>query len=243
MTMSVDIHHLAAAYSLDALDPQERAAFEAHYASCEVCSRDVGDFRATLTTLAELSKLPPPADLKANVMHQIGAIRQLSPLLPETIVDLASRRRTVRGSLLAAAAALLLVVTGAAFLAGRSSTSTNAFTAELARVLTRPDARVLDLGAASNAVTGHLRVVWSPSEQRAEVIGDGLLPPGQGKVYELWLIGDSGPVPARLLDSASNGVIRRSLSINGAPNQWGVTIEPRQGSAAPTGDILFLGSV
>ena len=27
----IDIHHLAAAYALDALDSHERAAFEAHY--------------------------------------------------------------------------------------------------------------------------------------------------------------------------------------------------------------------
>ena len=49
----IDIHHLAAAYALDALDARERAAFEAHYPSCEVCRADVLEFRSTLAVVAE----------------------------------------------------------------------------------------------------------------------------------------------------------------------------------------------
>ena len=37
----IDVHHLAAAYALDALDDRERMAFEGHYGSCEVCHTDV----------------------------------------------------------------------------------------------------------------------------------------------------------------------------------------------------------
>ena len=46
----IDIHHLSAAYALDALDERERMAFEAHYPSCDVCRADVIDFRDTIAT-------------------------------------------------------------------------------------------------------------------------------------------------------------------------------------------------
>ena len=48
----IDIHHLAAASALDALD-SHAAAFEAHYPSCEVCRADVLEFRSTLAVVAE----------------------------------------------------------------------------------------------------------------------------------------------------------------------------------------------
>jgi anti-sigma-K factor RskA len=240
MSMNVDIHHLAAAYALDALDAHERAAFEAHYASCDICSRDVGDFRATLAALGGLSTTPPPAALRARLLQQISSTRQLSPLLPQTVVDLASRRRRVSSSLLAAAAAMLLVIGTGAFLIGRSTNGGDAFATELEHVLAQSDAHVLDLDTASDAAAGHVRVAWSPTTQRAAVIGDGLPAPGDGRAYELWLIGDSGPVPMRLLDSADHGAVRRIVSLSGTPRQWGVTIEPSRGSPAPTGDILFL---
>ena len=44
----IDIHHLGAAYALDALDERERAAYEAHYATCEICRTDVREFRRAL---------------------------------------------------------------------------------------------------------------------------------------------------------------------------------------------------
>jgi anti-sigma factor RsiW len=37
----IDIHQLAAAYALDALDDRERAEFEAHYPTCPVCRPEV----------------------------------------------------------------------------------------------------------------------------------------------------------------------------------------------------------
>lgn len=56
----IDVHHLAAAYALDALDDRERSAFEAHYGACEVCGTDVVEFRQTLTHVADSLATPPP---------------------------------------------------------------------------------------------------------------------------------------------------------------------------------------
>jgi anti-sigma-K factor RskA len=143
--------------------------------------------------------------------------------------------------LLGAAAALLLIVGATTFLIGRSSHSNNAFAGSLEKVLSQPDARVVDLGAATDTATGHFRVAWSPTSHQAAVIADGLPSPDGGKAYELWLIDDSGAVAMRLLDPANQGSVRRVLPMTGTPQKWGVTIEPSQGSNVATGKMLFIG--
>jgi anti-sigma-K factor RskA len=241
MSTNMNIHHLAAAYALDALDERERAAFEAHYSACDICSHDVGDFRATLAEMGGAAAAAPSAALKARVMQQISETRQLSPLLPAHVVDLATRRRRVSTSLLAVAAAVLLIVGASAFLIGRSSQGDTSFAGSLERVLAQPDSHMVDLGAVSGAAAGHVRVAWSPTTHETVFIADGLAAPADGKAYELWLIDGSGAVAMHLLDPARNGAVRRILSMDATPQKWGVTIEPQQGTTVATGDMLFLG--
>jgi anti-sigma-K factor RskA len=235
---NTDIHHLAAAYALDALDANERSTFEAHYPACEVCRADVLDFRATLAEVAAAEPVAPPADMKARVMQQVAHTRQLSPRLPGMVVDIAQRRRrrTVAAQLLAAVAGLVLLVGTTAFLIGRSTTERDGFAAEVEHVLGEADAQLVTL---TGPGAGQVKVAWSDATDRAVVIGDGLDDPGAGKVYELWLIDASGAQPMGLLDNAPAGEVRRSISVDGTPQAWGVTIEPVGGSPSPTGSILF----
>ncbi|MEQ1872607.1 MAG: anti-sigma factor [Ilumatobacteraceae bacterium] len=240
MSSELDRHHLAAAYALDALEPDERIAFEAHYHDCHVCSHDVRDFRSTLAAIGELSVTTPPADLKARVLEQVAATRQLSPRVAPRTLAPAPARRTY---LLAAAAALLLFVGATAFIVGRSSQSDDAFASQLEQVLAEPDVQMVDLTAMSATTEGRIRVAWSASAGQAVVLGDGLTAPSDGSVYELWLLDDSGAVPTQMLDPADGGEVRRILPMAGNPIKWGITIEPEAGSASPTGEILFLGDV
>lgn len=239
MSSNLDLHHLAAAYALDALDASERIAFEAHYHDCHVCSHDVGDFRSTLAALGELSVVAPPADLKSRVLQQVSVTRQLSPRVATGSAGSSPKRRPM---LLAAAAALLLVmVATTAFIVGRDTQDDDAFAAQLEQVMAQPDVQMVDLAATSSTTAGHVRVAWSATVGRAAVIADGLHSPEAGSVYELWMIDDSGAVPARMLDTADGGDVRRILGMPGVPAKWGITIEPKAGSASPTGEILFLG--
>ena len=73
------------------------------------------------------------------------------------------------------------------------------------------------------------------------MIGDGLPTPTGDKAYELWLINANGSTAMHLLDPAHNGSVQRILPIDATPTKWGVTIEPRKGSATPTGNLLFVG--
>jgi anti-sigma-K factor RskA len=131
----------------------------------------------------------------------------------------------------------MLVVGAASFVIGRSnSASDGGFAGDVEQVLGQPDARLLSL---SGPGAGQVKVAWSDATDRAVVIADGLADPGDGNVYELWLIDASGAQPMRLLDDARGGDVRRSISVDGTPQAWGITIEPAGGSPAPTGEILY----
>lgn len=235
---NVDIHELAAAYALDAVDERERAEFEAHYATCAVCRPDVAGYRETLSHVARVAASTPPHSLKADVMAQVRATRQLSPLEPA--LDLARfRQRRQRSAWMLAAAAVVLLVAAGAFLVGRQTRHTDGFASAAAEVLGRPDARVTDLAGTG---TGGFKVAWSASAGRVVVIGNGLADPGAGKAYELWQIDANGPHAMRLLDPANGGHVQRVLDVDGSGTQWAVTVEPRAGVDAPTGAIIFSGT-
>jgi anti-sigma-K factor RskA len=234
------IHHLSAAYALDALDPRERAAFEAHYDSCDICSADVRSFRAVLAEVADVQPVQPPDAVRAAVLADIASTRQLSPLLPDGVADLAARRRPqVFTRVVAVAAALLLVVGAVAFLAGRSTVSGDPVAAALESVLAQPDAQSLSLDPQDGA-TGTVRVTWSPTTGQVVVLGDALTTAATGRAYELWAISAAGTAqPMRLLDPAAGGTIRAVLDLDADLEVWGMTDEPAAGSPAPTTPILF----
>lgn len=236
-----DIHQLAAAYALDAVDERERAEFEAHYPTCAICRPEVAGFRETLSQVAASVAVDPPASLKASVMTEIGTTRQLSPLLPDSVVDLATHRRNRQRltRALSVAAALIALAIGA-FVMGRQSGSGNDFADQAAVIFAKPDMLNTILTGSGQ---GSFRVAWSPSSNKAVVVADGLPEPGAGKAYELWLIDDTGPHATRLLDKAPDNEVRRVVPVDGRPTQWAVTLEPDGGVDKPSGDIIFSGAV
>lgn len=230
-----EIHHLGAAYALDALDERERTAYEAHFVSCEICRTDVREFRQTAAELGSLTALAPPNDLKARVMAEIATTRQLSPL-PPTVVRLADRRRSrvVRAVASVAAAAVLFVA--GALIVGR--TGDDNFGEQVAAMLNEPDVQMAKL---QGDRPGSFTVMWV--DGRAAVMADELEPAGSGKAYELWLIDAAGSHAVDLLDSADGGTIERVIDVAGEPAAWGITIEDQAGSDTPTLPVIFQAEV
>ena len=64
--MSADIHGLSGAYAVDALDSDERAAFEEHLAQCPECQAEVASLREAATQLATTTETQPPASLRSR---------------------------------------------------------------------------------------------------------------------------------------------------------------------------------
>jgi len=232
--MTEDLHHLAAAYALNALDEIERREFEAHYPTCSICSTEVADYRETAALLAESAATPPPSDLKARLMAEIGNTRQIAPIVPERVVDLAERQRRnqPRQRVLALAAAAIVAVVG--FVGGLQFSRSGDAGDD---VLVAADAITLPLEGSA----GDARVVWSASEDRAVLVASGLGDPGEGNAYELWLIDADGANPTGLFTPDSDGNVTIDLPLDGRdPTAWGITIEPDSGSDQPSEPILLI---
>lgn len=233
--MTDDLHLLAGAYALDALDPDERRRYEAHYPDCELCVEEVTGFRATAAVLAGAAAEAPPPDLRARVMAEIARTRQVPPV----VVPLVRRGRTL---LAVAASVVAVVVVVGAVLFGLDADGERDDAVELASVLAAPDAitTVLDSGPGD----GIVRVVWSPERDAAVVVGAGLVAPGPDRTYELWSLRDDEARPAGLFVPDEDGSVTTLLEVAFDDSEaWGVTIEPSGGSPGPTGEILFLAEV
>lgn len=236
----IDVHHLAAAYALDALDDRERAAFEAHYGSCEVCRNDVMEFRHTLTQVADSLVAPPPLSLKDKVMAEVAATRQLSPLVAPVVALDERRRARSLATMAAVAAAMVMIVVGVVSFRGGDETDT--FAADLAHVMEQPDSQVLSL-ANQGGAEGTFRVAWSNSLGQAVLMGEDLPTTPDDKAYELWLITPDASMAMYVLDPAKDGNVHRTLKAPADPTAWAITVEPAEGSPTATGDIIFVANV
>jgi hypothetical protein len=99
----------------------------------------------------------------------------------------------------------------------------------------------------SGGGAGAGRVLVDTASGDAAIVVSGLVPAAEGKIYELWAIrGKKAPEPAGLIRIVDDrgGAVR--LPIIARPSEvtaFAVSIEPRGGSAAPTGPIVLVGPV
>ena len=103
--MADGIHELTAGYALDALDGDERRAYEEHLAGCERCRDDLASFWDVTSALAVAASGPEPSpELRERVLASVRAE-------PQNVVPLAPRRR---GYVLPAVAAVAAVAAAVA---------------------------------------------------------------------------------------------------------------------------------
>jgi anti-sigma-K factor RskA len=231
-----DLHLLSGAYAVDALDAEERVAFERHLATCPTCTDEVAELQATAAVLAAAESTTPPSRLRESVLAQVRATPQTardegqSPAVGAPMHRLSTR-------LLAAAAAVLavaLVGVGAwGIAAHRTTARLTAEAAQVSSVLTAPDATT-STGAVGTGGRG--TVVTSVSQGASVFVGSGLSEPGADKTYQLWYIDSSGS--ARSAGTFRPGPDGSAVApLEGRPagaTTVGLTVEPSGGSAAPT---------
>jgi anti-sigma-K factor RskA len=98
-----DLHELTAAYALDALDADERRAFEAHLGDCDECRAELATLGETVGALALATEGPvPPADLRDRIVSAARA----EP--PKVVTLRRGRTRLYAGIAVAATAALAI---------------------------------------------------------------------------------------------------------------------------------------
>ncbi len=98
-----DLHDLTAAYALDALDEDERRAFEEHLDECDACRTELAGLGETVGALALATEGPvPAADLRERI---VGSARSEPPKVAALRPH---RTRLVAGLAVAAVAALVI---------------------------------------------------------------------------------------------------------------------------------------
>ena len=76
--METGIHELTAGYALDALDQDERSAYEAHLSGCEQCQQELASFWTTTEALAVAASGPEPSPaLTTKSIPRAGAWKPL----------------------------------------------------------------------------------------------------------------------------------------------------------------------
>jgi anti-sigma-K factor RskA len=209
--MAETIHDLSAAYALDALEPDEVDAFEAHLATCESCREAVAGFGSVAAELAFAGApaAPPPA-LRGRILDAARAERQNVVLLRPRW-----QRPLVAVAAIAAVAALALGLWNVSLHNQLSSSKNEALT------------RLPVTGASGSMIVS--------SSGSAALVLDRLDAAPAGKTYEAWVIrGSNAPVPAGLFHGGPGttfvpikGPVKRGSTV-------AVTVEPAGGSPEPT---------
>jgi anti-sigma-K factor RskA len=233
-----DIHTLAGAYALHAIDDLERARFERHLAECPSCAAEVAELDDAMAAFSDATVETPPARLRAAVLARSAATPQTRrPVSRRTF-----RPPAVRWQRWVAAAAAVVALGGAGAVgyeiannsAGAGSTRVSAENRQIAAVLAAPDAR---LHGATATGGGQVTVVSSHSLNEAVAVLGKLPSPGADHAYQLWVISDGSPRSAGVLAAGSTGATELVSGIRGA-QVIGVTREPAGGSRTPTQPLV-----
>lgn len=224
------LHELAAGYALDALDDDERVAFEHHLEGCEQCAADVRAFRETAALLAYAAESPEPrAELRERVLEEARRER------PSQSVVVLRPRRALRLTAIAAAAAVAAAI-GLGLWATSLSSSLDAERSALADSA-RAAAILADDGARRLPLGEHGTVVRAPDGEAVMIVRN-LDEAPSGKTYEAWVIGTGGPIKAGLFDGGDQEIVLLDEPL-GTGAIVAVTLEPDGGSEQPTSDVLF----
>jgi anti-sigma-K factor RskA len=262
--MHDDLVVLAPAYVLGALEPDERRAFEAHLADCDICASEVRTLGRVTAGLAQaVPQVSPRAALRDRVLLAVGARGARAS-------GSTSGQARWRMTDWMAYAACVAVATAAVLYAMNLRTRVENLEARLEVAQTRlaaadramVDARRVafetqsamavlaasdlvrvDLQGAPAAPQAAGRALWS--RQSGMVFAANNLPPlPAGKIYQVWLVAGGPPVSAGLVapdeTGRSVGIFRTTVNVTG-PVTVAVTIEPDGGVPAPTGAFYLTG--
>jgi anti-sigma factor RsiW len=166
MTTNQDLHEQVAAYALDALDDDERRAYEAHLAGCEQCRADLAGLTDTAGALGLAAEAADAPDgLRGRIL---AAARDEGP---SNVVAIGSSRRrrlaVVSGVAAAVAAAALAVGLYAALSGGPSKELAVSVDGGVAR------ATVSGFDAAPAGKTYELWVIEGKTPRPAGLFGGG----------------------------------------------------------------------
>lgn len=240
---------------------EEAAEFEETVAMLDLAAPPVQPSAALKNSLMAAIQNLPQLPVDASVDAPVAEVQALPTAVPDVdeapvstpiatpapaaattpVVGAAERkaasrwRRSAVGMVVGAAAAVGLIFGGVGLantFGGGSLTQTVA----LAEINAASDVQRAKVSMDDATAT----LVWSGELGKSALLVDGLGSLPSDKVYELWYIGEGGPVSAGTF-SAANGTTWRVLDgAMSAGDKVGVTVEPQGGSKQPTTDPIMV---
>lgn len=231
MTPTDNIHMLAGAYALDALDDLERVRFEAHLDACDTCATEVASFHDTAALLGTADEQPVSDELRRRVLSDIEHVRQIGPVTAR-VSSLAPRLVSIAAAVLAVAVVALSVVTAGL----RREVDQLEGYADIAAIIQAEDAVTLT----EQVGDAQVRVVASPATGAGAILANGMQEAPDGHAYQLWLLTDDDrALPAGFLEVGEDGhgehIMRGDME---GVVAVGITVEPAGGSEQPTTDPI-----
>jgi anti-sigma-K factor RskA len=242
-----------ALYALGALSAEEKISLEKHLQDCASCRRELEQLRGDAALLALSTAGPrPPARARSRFLDALAREPRTQPW----------RSRLNWWGIVgwATAAVMLVFVIGVS----RHNRRLGSTVAELSGMVERErlagdqarkigdvlhaaDARpyeVLPVSIKTKLPAG--KVIYSRDRSGLVFVANNLQPVPAQKAYELWLIPTQGaPIPAGVFRPDSRGtamVMNPMLPAGVEAKAFAITIEPEQGSSAPTSEIIMMGT-
>ena len=223
--MEISIHELTAGYALDALDSDERGAYEAHLEGCEDCQRELASFWEVTAALATAADGPAPSPaLRERILDAARS--------EQNVVPITSRRRVspVLASVTAIAAAIVIGLgIYAVSLNGQLDDSRAALSAQETAAGVLADASATTVALQSG--TGRLVVNDAGT---AVLVLDAVPSVPDGKTYQAWVITNNTPVSAGVFSATGSRAVVPIPQPVRSGAVVAVTIEPDGGAPTPT---------
>ena len=248
------------ALALGALSADEKRRVQAHVEGCAVCSAELVAMQRVVTQMpARVGGRGASLDVDASARIRERLVARASA---QSRQSASGRLPDRRYGWLAIAAALVIIALGAGYYRERTerrellagAAKRDSMIAALSSVVRDRDAELAAItGPAVSVVqlssTGvrppTARMFWDRDTNKWTFFAHGLAKPGEGRVYELWLVTADKKIPAGTFTPAADGsaVVRATYALSQTDlKAIAVTEEPAGGVSAPTGAVILAGS-
>ena len=247
-----EIQELLGAHAVDAVEPEERAAIDAHLLTCDVCRTEIGRHHETLAQL--VAPVEPSAGLRERILADARATggrastpepdpaAALTDPAPAPVRSLDEARATRprrsgarRGLAALAAAAAVVLVVAIGFGLGRRTSPTPDLTLLATQAQTQSGSRQVVLRSADGALDAR---VTQTSDGTGYLESENLPALRAGETYQLWAFsGKDGKTPISLGvlgTSPTVSTFRADTTVTG----FAVSREADGGTIAPTTPVV-----
>jgi len=224
--METSVHELTAGYALDALEPAEREAYEAHLGACATCQEELASFWEVTGALAVAADGPAPSpELRERILEAARAEQQ-------NVVPLESKRRLSPVlATMTAIAAVVAIGLGiyAISLNNQLDDTKSALSAQQGATAVLADSSATTVSMQSGS--GRLVVAGDGS---AVLVLDRLATVPSGKTYQAWVVQGQTPVSAGTFESTGGRAVVPIPQSVPAGAVVAVTVEDAGGASSPT---------